>query len=233
VIEVAAPLKQGALFAVAAVAGALAVPLHILATPLSAAAFALLTATGLRVWRWSGLPACLTTTARGPLWRYMGPMMWLLLGLAIGLTLLALLRLVIEPSVPSIGARIAAAGLLPVWRRLAIIYVAAVGEELIFRLLLLSAVVGLGGRSSRLSRQPPSRRVIQAAIVIAALVFAASHLPAWTANLSLPLALSVMGLNAIAGWILGLVFVKSGITAAIWTHAGGDCAVQLIGPLVG
>jgi hypothetical protein len=219
-----------ALIVAAAVAGALAVPLHVFATPLSAAAFALVAAAGVRVWRWSGLPSC-STAPHGSLWRFAGPIVWIALGLAIGLALLALLRLVIEPSVPAIGDRIAAAGRLPVWRRAAIIYVAAVGEETIFRLLLLSAIAGIARRLSRRSSEPPSRATIQIANAVAALAFAASHLPAWAAVPSVPLALAVMALNAIAGWILGIVFVKRGIGAAIWTHAGGDSAVQLIGPL--
>jgi hypothetical protein len=227
--EAEALLGKRALIAAAAVAGALAVPLHVLATPLSAGAFALLALAGLRVWRWSGLPACVTTP-RGVPWKFAGPIVWLALGVAIGLALLAMIRLVIEPSVPSIGDRIAAAGRLPVWRRLAIIYVAAVGEELIFRLLLLSAVAGIARRLARRS-QPPSRAAVQTANAVAALAFAASHLPAWAAALSLPLALAVVALNGIAGAILGIVFVKRGIGPAIWTHAGGDCAIQLIGPL--
>jgi hypothetical protein len=41
----------------------------------------------------------------------------------------------------------------------------------------------------------------------------------------------VMTLNGLGGVVFGYVFVTRGIVAAIWTHAGGDCAIQLIGPL--
>jgi membrane protease YdiL (CAAX protease family) len=156
-------------------------------------------------------------------------------GLAVGLFMLAVIRLVIEPAVPAIASRMVAAGALPMWRRVAIIYVAAVGEELIFRLCLLSAVAGIGARLLRLPRHVPTPAVIWTANGLTALLFAAVHLPTWSGvvSLSAALALSVMTLNAVGGIVLGYVFVNRGIVAAIWTHAGADCAIQLIGPLTG
>jgi hypothetical protein len=41
----------------------------------------------------------------------------------------------------------------------------------------------------------------------------------------------VLALNAAAGLVMGHVFARQGIALAMWTHAGGDCAVQLLGPL--
>jgi membrane protease YdiL (CAAX protease family) len=71
--------------------------------------------------------------------------------------------------------------------------------------------------------------------VISALLFAAVHLPAWggAAPPAPGLVAAVVALNAIGGIILGYVFVRRGIGAAIWTHAGADCATQLIGPPTG
>jgi len=155
------------------------------------------------------------------------------IGLAVGLFFLAVIRFAIEPAVPAIESRIAAAGALPVWRRVAIIYVAAVGEELIFRLFLLSVVAGLAARLLRHSGPTPA--IVWAAISVSALLFAAAHLPAWSeagsAGVALPLA--VVALNAAGGVVLGRAFVYRGIVAAMWIHAGADCAIQLIGPLTG
>jgi Type II CAAX prenyl endopeptidase Rce1-like len=157
------------------------------------------------------------------------------LGLLVGLGALAVIRLVIEPVIPAAGARIAAAAALPLWRRVAIIYVAAVGEELVFRLLLLSLIAGIAARLVRRTERVPGRRIIWFANGLSALAFAAVHLPAWSAigPLSLGLALTVLMLNGLGGLVFGDVFVKHGISAAIWAHAGADCAVQLIGPLTG
>jgi membrane protease YdiL (CAAX protease family) len=227
--------EGAALVAASAVAGGLAVPLHVVATPLCAAGAGLFAALGLFVWHWSRLPPPAPTAAQSGMTRLVRAAVWMALGLAVGLFLLAVMRLVIEPVVPAIASRMVAAGALPVWRRVAIIYVAAVGEELIFRLFLLSAVAGVAARLLRLPRHVPTPAVTWTANGFSALLFAGIHLPAWggAVPFGVGLALSVMALNAAGGVVLGYVFVNRGIVAAIWTHAGADCAIQLIGPLTG
>jgi hypothetical protein len=62
--------------------------------------------------------------------------------------------------------------------------------------------------------------------------FAGVHLLSWEGLGSNPgLAVCVFILNLIVGLVLGYVFVTRGIAAAMWTHAGGDCAIQLLGPM--
>ena len=208
-----------------AIAGALSVPFHPIATPMAAVIAAALGFAGLRVWRWSRLPQPMRGEGkRAPL--------WLALGLCVGLILLAVIRLLVEPVLPAIGARMAVAGTLPVWRRILIIYVAAVGEELIFRLLLLSAVAGVLARLPRPASRIGATRV-WIANAISALAFAAVHLLSWTAGTSPALPMTVVALNLVGGLVLGYVFATRGIVAAMWTHAGADSAIQLIGPLTG
>ena len=218
-----------------ALAGGLSIPPDPIATPLAAIVAGLLGLLGLRVWRWSGLPSLIASDAEPPkAGRLMRPVLFLTLGLLVGLTLLAMIRLVIEPRVPEIGLRIEAAGALPIWRRVAIIYVAAVVEELIFRVVLFSLIVGGAIRLSRRTARAPTPAIVWSANVVSALAFAAVHLPSWSgiaSSVALPLA--VIALNAAAGLVIGRVFATRGIAAAIWTHAGGDCAIQLIGPLTG
>jgi hypothetical protein len=217
-------VRPWAFAATCAIAGALAVPLHPVTTVVSAVATGLTGLVGLRVWRWSRLSPSAGSERRA-LW-------WLGLGLLVGLALLAVIRLILEPLLPAIGARIAAAGTIPLWRRAAIIYVAAVSEELLFRLLLLSLIAGLLVRL-RGSVSRPKDVDLWAANSMSALAFAVVHLPSWggAAGMGAALAASVVALNVVAGLVLGHVFATRGIVAAIWTHAGGDCAIQLIGPL--
>jgi hypothetical protein len=61
------------------------------------------------------------------------------------------------------------------------------------------------------------------------------HLPAWRAigPLSLNLALVILTLNSLGGIVFGSFFARRGIAAAMWVHAGADCAIQFIGPLTG
>ena len=226
---------RAAFVTVCGLAGALALPLHPIVTPLAAAATGLLGLFGLRVWRWSGLTDAVRAPGARGLLRVIRIPLWLGIGLAAGLVILLVLRLALEPSVPAIGARISAAGATALWMRAIIIYVAAVTEELVFRLLVLSVVAGVGARLLRTSGHSPTPAIAWAAIVVAALAFAAVHLPSWSSSmpLSAGLAASVLALNAAGGLLLGHVFVTRGITAAIWTHAGADCAIQIIGPMTG
>jgi hypothetical protein len=69
--------------------------------------------------------------------------------------------------------------------------------------------------------------------MLAALAFAAVHLQSWSAAApgSAGVTLAVLTLNTVAGLVIGYVFATRGVAAAMWTHAGGDCAIQLLGPL--
>ena len=219
--------------AVCMLAGALAVPVSPVATPFSTLMAGGAGYLGLRAWRWSRLPSA--TRINGP--SGARRVLWLAgafaVGLAVGLLALAAIRLYIEPTVPAAGARIAAAGTLPIWRRLIIIYVAAVGEELVFRLLMLSLITGVLMRLFDRDAVVPGPRVMVNANALSALAFAAIHLPAWTAlgPMSSGLVTAVLMLNSLGGLVFGTVFMRRGIVAAMWAHAGADCAIQLIGPL--
>ncbi len=218
-----------------AIAGALAPPLDAVATPVSTVVAGILGLFGLRVWRWSGLPQRVPGGDRRGLWWIVRPGVWFGLGLAVGLVLLGVIRVVLEPALPSMGARMAAAGTLPVWRRLLIIYVAAVGEEVLFRLLLLSVIAGLMVRLFRLPGRTPTAPIAWVANGLSALAFAAVHLPAWSGAppVGVGSTVAVLALNSAGGIVLGYVFANRGIVAAMWTHAGADCVIQLLGPLTG
>ncbi len=220
--------------AACALAGALAVPFSAVGTPVAAAIAAVLAAVGLRVWRWSRLPQLARERGAGR-WQSAGHPGCFALGLGVGLVILTIIRWAIEPALPSIGARIAAAGLLPLWRRALIIYVAAVGEELLFRLLLLSLIAGVIARARRGPAAVPRSPECSTANAVAALAFAMVHMPAWRGvpGGGVLLLGSVVVLNMLGGLILGYVFISRGIVPAMVTHAGADCAVQMIGPLTG
>lgn len=207
------PVHTWTFVAACATAGALSLPLHPAATPVSAAIAALLGLLGLYAWHWSRLPCLIQPQARRRANWLAGPATWLGVGLSVGLLLLAAIRLAIEPAVPAIAARMAAAGVVPIWRRVLIIYVAAVGEELVFRLLMLSVIAGVTARLVRLPDRVPTQAVVWSAAGISAFLFAAVHLPAWSgvAPLTPGLALSVLTLNAIGGAGFGYAFVNRGL----------------------
>ncbi len=96
---------------------------------------------------------------------------------------------------------------------------AAVGEELLTRLFLLSAILRL---------LPPSRTARPLAVAISALLFAALHAPGWVfifGGLDKVPALSwawVIGLNAVAGAAFGTLYLRFGIGGAILGHFSTD-----------
>ena len=102
-----------AFLAACAAAGALAVPFNPIATPLAAAVAGLLAWVGLLLWRWSRLPFLMRSRTPGRLPLLVRSGLAIAFGLAVGLVLLGVLRLAIEPSVPAIGARIAT---IPEWK---------------------------------------------------------------------------------------------------------------------
>src|SRR5438034_3907556 len=103
-----------------------------------------------------------------------------LLGVAFGLATLAFIRLVLEPVIPEAGARLAAAGQRSILQRLGIVYTAAFGEELLFRLLLMSAIAGVIARAHGGAGRVPGRIAIAASNIAASLAFGLAHLPAWS-----------------------------------------------------
>jgi membrane protease YdiL (CAAX protease family) len=153
----------------------------------------------------------------------------------VGLVVLAAIRFAIEPIIPSIGTRIAAAGAVPIWRRASVIFVAAVGEEIVFRLLLLSAVAGVAIRLLPHGGRTRGIPVVWFANLTSAVAFGAAHVPAWlqVAPMEAGLLACVLILNAPGGIVFGYVCVSRGIGFAILAHAAADCVVQFVGPVTG
>ena len=97
----------------------------------------------------------------------------------------------------------------------------ALSEEIMMRWGLMSLVAWAGARlfARTFERQPPA--IFTAAIVIAALLFAAGHLPA--ASVFAPLdfhgVMRVLVLNGLAGLALGWLYWRRSLEAAMVAHA--------------
>jgi membrane protease YdiL (CAAX protease family) len=222
------------LAALCAAAGALAVPPHLAATPISAAIAVAGGLLGRHAAVWAGLPRQDQGSAGRRLGKIVRAVAAAVSGLGVGLLSLAVMRLALAPTIPAIGARLEQAGARPLGQRAATVFVASVGEEVAFRLLLLSVLAGLLARLFRRPGGVPTRRVLGAANALAALAFGAAHLPAWGAAVALSpgIVLAVLALNGFGGLVFGHLFTRYGIAAAIWSHAGADAAIQLVGPLL-
>jgi hypothetical protein len=199
------------LFPLGAIAATLSFPMPAPILGLAAAlvVVALVTAGGLYFGSPHDLGSDIPTPRRG--------LAALLIGAVCGGLVLAMLPLL------GLEARMKMDGALPVWQRLVMSFDAAVLEELIFRLFVVSLVVWICARFMR--RNP----ALWVGIAVAALAFAAVHLPRWMAGGPSVIA-GVMIVNAIPAVALGLVYTKWGIEAAMLSHFAADVLVHVAGP---
>lgn len=150
--------------------------------------------------------------------RELRPLSAAAIGATAGLTILALELAVFRPLIPEFTAAAGAAGLSRAEGFLASFY-GGIGEEIITRLFLVSVIAWiLRGKA------------IWLAIVIAALIFAAGHLPAAAALSALTPALiaRTLVLNSLAGFAFGWLYWRRGLEAAMVAHFSANIVLQVI-----
>ncbi len=106
-----------------------------------------------------------------------------------------------------------------------------IAEELQVRLFLMTLVVWLCAAAGR---RPARDAMYWAAIVVAALLFGAGHLPAahqvW--GLSAIVVARTVALNAIGGLAFGWLYWKRGIEMAMLGHFAADLVLHVLAPLL-
>ena len=117
------------------------------------------------------------------------------------------------------------------WKGLLASFYGGIVEETAFRLFLVSVIVWLATRVL-----PPRPAVYWTAIVIAAILFGAAHLPNWSAVSEVPLnpaiVISIISANAVCGIAFGWLFCRYGIEHAIAAHFSTDIVLHVLLPLV-
>jgi membrane protease YdiL (CAAX protease family) len=141
----------------------------------------------------------------------------LVIGVASGGLVLILLPLA------GLQSRIIKEAAIPLWQWLIIAFDSATLEEIIFRLFIVSLVVWL------IARFLKRDTAIWIALVISALLFGAAHLNRWIHS-GPTVIVAVIIVNGLIAIILGLLYVKWGIVAAMLGHFAGDVMLHIIGP---
>ena len=146
------------------------------------------------------------------------PLSAALIGAAAGLSILALEMLVFRPLIPEFTAAAGTAGLSRLEGFLASFY-GGIGEEILTRLFLVSVIAWIF-----------RGKAIWLAIVIAALLFAAGHLPAAAglAPLTPALITRTIVLNSLAGIAFGWLYWRRGLEAAMLAHFSADIVLHVI-----
>lgn len=118
---------------------------------------------------------------------------------------------------------------IPLWKRLlaGVVY-GGVTEELLTRLFLMSLLAWGLGFAWKAPGGLPAAGAFWGAIVIAALLFGALHLPATAAIAPLTpmLVLRALLLNGVAGVVFGFLFWRHGLEAAMLAHASAHLVLQ-------
>ncbi len=155
--------------------------------------------------------------------------------LAGGAVLGVVLALLDRAAAPALGpawqALLEQADRAPAWPGLAVgLSYGGLAEEVMMRWGLMSLTVWLLTRLAGRSAHGPSQIHYLAGIVLAALAFAAGHLPAvaMAADLTPALVARTLALNAAAGLVYGVLFWRSGLEAAIAAHAGSHLGIGLV-----
>ena len=152
-------------------------------------------------------------------------------GVLVGVAIVALDRFVFAPRLAVTGSSTEALE-PPAWQGLLASFYGAVPEELLLRLGLMTLLVWVGARLTRSS--VPRPLVVWAAIVVAALLFGAGHLPTTAAILPLtPLVVArALLLNGIGGIVFGWLYWKRGLLAAMVAHFSADLVLHVVAPLL-
>jgi membrane protease YdiL (CAAX protease family) len=110
------------------------------------------------------------------------------------------------------------------------LFYGGITEELMVRWGLLSLVAWAAVRIARASADPPPRWALWTAILLAAVLFGAGHLPATSAIVPLTpvIVTRTIVLNTIAGVVFGWLFWRRSLEAAMIAHASSHVVLFVV-----
>lgn len=118
------------------------------------------------------------------------------------------------------------------WKRFLACFYGGINEEVLMRLFLMTLFVWISMKVTKTKQAAPPRIGVWISLIIAALLFAAGHLPI-TASLTALTPLVVMRailLNGIGGVVFGWLYWKKGLEAAMIAHFVTDLFIQIVFP---
>ncbi len=132
-------------------------------------------------------------------------------------------------AIAAFGAPLEAIRTPALWKGLLAAPYGAIVEETACRVFLMGSVAWLLGRCCASEAKP---WIMPAAIVVAALLFGAGHLPAASqlAPLTAAIVVRVLAYNAIAGLAFGWLYWKRGLEHAVLAHLCADLVLHVAAP---
>lgn len=120
---------------------------------------------------------------------------------------------------------------IELWKRLLASFYGGITEELLLRLFLMTLIAWIIWKVAFKGQRPPTAGAFWIAIVVAAILFGAGHLPAMAGICPLTPAVVIrtIALNALAGLAFGFFFWRWGLEHAMLAHFCADIALHGVG----
>ena len=122
----------------------------------------------------------------------------------------------------------------PAWQGFLASFYGGINEEILLRLFLMTLIVWIIFKIKKTEEGKPTNIGIWLAIILAAVIFGAGHLPAvMTITTLTPLLIArTIVLNAVGGIIFGWLYWKKGLESAMISHFSADIVLHVILPLL-
>jgi membrane protease YdiL (CAAX protease family) len=123
---------------------------------------------------------------------------------------------------------------VPFWQDVLAIFYGGIGEEVLFRLFVMTLLVWITFKIKKTASGTPTTAGIWISIVISAVLFGLGHLPAASAYVSINTMTITEAIvnNGVIGIICGWLYWKKGLESAMIAHFSSDVVLHLIVPLV-
>jgi CAAX amino terminal protease family. len=159
-----------------------------------------------------------------------------ILGISVGLGVLAgILIILVSFLFTSASSILQGAELtVPVWKGLLASFYGGIGEEILFRLFVMTVIVWIFYKIKKTPEGKPTTTGIWLAIIITAILFGVGHLPitgSITAITPLVIARAIV-LNGIGAIIFGWLYWKKGLESAMISHFSADIVLHVLFPLI-
>jgi hypothetical protein len=162
-----------------------------------------------------------------------------ILGISIGLGLLVgvlMVGLDLLFSIMGVTINVAQASSInpPAWQGFLASFYGGINEEIMLRLFLMTLIVWVFYKIKKTKEGAPTKLSIWMAIVMAAVIFGAGHLPALMSITTITplLIIRTIALNALGGIIFGWLYWKKGLESAMISHFSADIVLHVIVPLL-
>lgn len=122
----------------------------------------------------------------------------------------------------------------PVWQGFLASFYGGINEEIVLRLFLMTLIAWIIFKIKKTEEGKPTNTGMWLAIVLAAIIFGAGHLPTVMGmTLLTPLVIvRTIVLNAVGGVIFGWLYWKKGLESAMISHFSADIVLHVIIPFL-